>query len=173
MATLLTLDPVQNALEVRPLPSTGITQLQRYYEPVRHPTRPGLSLAGVQLGERLPPLGFPVLRPISVYKHAVAITPVGSWVRVVRSPKAHDSGLPHPFAGSAPTLDVSRPARRSLRVTACLLAESRNGSFPSKASAVSLPLRPLRLLPAGARVAGEELHLLKIDVFPRRTKGTS
>ncbi len=36
--------------EVRPLPSTGITRLQRYYEPVRHPTRPGLSLAGVRLG---------------------------------------------------------------------------------------------------------------------------
>jgi hypothetical protein len=42
-----------------------------------------------------------------------------------RSPRETcDSGLPHPFAGSAPTLRVSRPARRSLRVTACLLAES-------------------------------------------------
>jgi hypothetical protein len=90
-----------------------------------------------------------------------------------RSPKAHDSGLPHPFAGSASTFAVSRPAQRSLHVTACLLAESPNGSFPSKASVVSLPLRPLRLLPAGARVAGEELHLLKIDAFSRRTKGTA
>jgi hypothetical protein len=39
----------QTAPEVRPLPSTGITRFLRYYEPVRHPTRPGLSLAGVRL----------------------------------------------------------------------------------------------------------------------------
>src|SRR6266446_8700710 len=38
-----------NPPEVRPLPSTGVTRLPRYYEPVRLPTRPGLSLAGVRL----------------------------------------------------------------------------------------------------------------------------
>jgi hypothetical protein len=43
--------------------------------------------------------------------------------------------------------------------------------FPSKASAPSLPTAPLRLLPAEATVAGEELHLLKIDTFARRTTG--
>src|SRR5712672_4741137 len=31
-------------LELRSLPSTGITRLQRYYEPLRHPKAPGLSL---------------------------------------------------------------------------------------------------------------------------------
>jgi hypothetical protein len=36
-------------LELRSLPSTGITRLQRYYEPLRHPMAPGLSLAGFQL----------------------------------------------------------------------------------------------------------------------------
>src|SRR5207302_8472799 len=35
--------------ELRPLPSTGITRLQRYYEPLRHPRAPGLSLAGFRL----------------------------------------------------------------------------------------------------------------------------
>src|SRR5450756_6943 len=39
--------------ELRPLPSTGITRLQRYYEPLRHPKAPGLSLAGVRLLNRL------------------------------------------------------------------------------------------------------------------------
>jgi hypothetical protein len=34
-----------NAPEVRPLPSTGVTRFRRYYEPVRHPTRPSLLLA--------------------------------------------------------------------------------------------------------------------------------
>jgi hypothetical protein len=36
-------------LELRSLPSTGITQLQRYYEPLRHPRAPGLSLTGFRL----------------------------------------------------------------------------------------------------------------------------
>ena len=41
-------------LEPRPLPSTGVTRLRRYYGPLRHPKRPGLSLAGVRL--RVTPL---------------------------------------------------------------------------------------------------------------------
>jgi hypothetical protein len=31
------------------VPSPGVTRLQRYYEPLRHPTAPSLSLAGVWL----------------------------------------------------------------------------------------------------------------------------
>ena len=38
----------QMGLQRGPLPSTGVTRLQRYYEPLRHPGRPGLSLAGVR-----------------------------------------------------------------------------------------------------------------------------
>jgi hypothetical protein len=30
---------------LRPLPSAGVTQLHRYYEPLRHPTRPGSLVA--------------------------------------------------------------------------------------------------------------------------------
>src|SRR3984885_7619437 len=36
-------------LELRPLPSAGVTRLQRYYEPLRHPRAPSLSLTGVRL----------------------------------------------------------------------------------------------------------------------------
>ena len=36
-------------LELRSLPSTGIIRLQRYYEPLRHPKAPGLSLTGLRL----------------------------------------------------------------------------------------------------------------------------
>ena len=68
-------------LERRPLPSTGVTRLQRYYEPHRHPRWPGLSLTGVRLRVTRPHrLGFPVLRWIPVYRHAVVITPVARWV---------------------------------------------------------------------------------------------
>src|ERR1700731_840895 len=36
-------------LELRSLPSTGVTRFPRYYEPLRHPRAPGLSLTGVRL----------------------------------------------------------------------------------------------------------------------------
>jgi hypothetical protein len=35
--------------ELRSLPSTSVTRLQRYYEPLRHPRAPGLSLTGFRL----------------------------------------------------------------------------------------------------------------------------
>ena len=72
-------------LELGSLPSTGVTRLPRYYEPVRHPRRPGLSLAGVRLGSRFPPLGLPVLQQLPVCRHAVTITPVGPLDLIVRS----------------------------------------------------------------------------------------
>src|SRR5467141_3292297 len=53
-------------LEPRPLTSTGITRLQRYYEPPRHPSAPGLSLAGLRLIIPDHALGLPVLRALSL-----------------------------------------------------------------------------------------------------------
>ena len=50
-------------LELRPLPSTRVTRFPRYYEPLRHPRAPGLSLTGVRLVLSFPDLttlwGFP------------------------------------------------------------------------------------------------------------------
>ena len=53
-------------LELRPLPSPGITRLQRYYEPLRHLTAPGPSLTGVQLVIPDHALRLPVLRALSL-----------------------------------------------------------------------------------------------------------
>src|SRR5665648_296462 len=53
-------------LELRSLPSTGVTRLQRYYEPLRHPKAPGLSLAGVRLVVADHALGLPVFRALSL-----------------------------------------------------------------------------------------------------------
>ena len=39
------------------------TRLPRYYGPLRHPERPGLSLAGRRSVRAMPPPGFPVLHP--------------------------------------------------------------------------------------------------------------
>jgi hypothetical protein len=127
---------------------------------------------GRPVGSRTHPLGSPVLRPLSLCRHAVTITPVGSQPGWSRSPVSCDGGLPHPFAGSAPTLPVSRPARCSLTLRPACSRNRLKRSFTSEASVISLPPLPLRLLPAGTTVAGQELHLLKNGAFPRRTKGT-
>jgi hypothetical protein len=52
--------------ELRPLPSPGVTRLHRYYEPLRHPKAPGLSLAGVRLLIAEHTEGLPVLRALSL-----------------------------------------------------------------------------------------------------------
>src|SRR5450759_1755480 len=53
-------------LEPTPLPSTGVTRLPRYYEPLRHPKAPGLSLAGFRLVIADHALGLPVFRALSL-----------------------------------------------------------------------------------------------------------
>src|SRR5213592_500337 len=53
-------------LELRSLPSTGVTRLPRYCEPLRHPRAPGLSLAGIRLIFPDHALGLPVLRTLSL-----------------------------------------------------------------------------------------------------------
>jgi hypothetical protein len=92
--------------------------------------RPSLSLAGVWL-RGTPPhrMGFPCCVKISVYRHAVVITPVARWALIARGtvyssrlPVPSGCGLPHSVARSASTLVVSRPAQRSLAITACRLA---------------------------------------------------
>src|SRR5271168_3715153 len=77
------------------------------------------------------PHGFPVLRSISVYRHAVVITPVAHWALIARGtaysnrfPVPSGCGLPLANARSASTLVVSRPAQRSMAITACRFAES-------------------------------------------------
>src|SRR5580704_15063842 len=52
-------------LELRSLPSTRVTRFPRYYEPLRHPMRPGPSLAGVRLVIPDHAMGLPVLRALS------------------------------------------------------------------------------------------------------------
>jgi len=61
-------------LELRSLPSTGVTRLHRYYEPLRHPRAPGLSLAGVRLVTLTTPWGFPCFVRFPCV-HAAATTP--------------------------------------------------------------------------------------------------
>src|SRR5437868_7869595 len=67
-------------------------------------------------------------------------------------------------------LGVSRPAQRSLHVTACMLAKSPKRPSTPEAPTASFPPPPLRLLPGGANpVPGRDFHPQSTSAFSRRT----
>ena len=100
-------------LELRSLPSTGITRLQRYYEPLRHPRAPGLSLAGVRLVISDHALRLPVLRTLSLCT-CCRHYPGAATGRAVSLIHPAVSAFPDNPVGSACALSFSRFARRSL-----------------------------------------------------------
>jgi hypothetical protein len=100
-------------LQLKPLPSTGVTRLRRYYEPLRHPSQPGLSLASCQLIHTATTAGTSRVAYVPLCLHAVANTPAGL-MELVRSYDSISFGLPRNRGGSAPALVFSRPAQRSL-----------------------------------------------------------
>ena len=126
-------------LELRSLPSTGITRLQRYYEPLRHPRAPGLSLAGVRLVIADHALGLPVLRTLSLCT-CCRHYPGAATGRIASLSSPSRVSLPR--YGSRVGLRIVRFEACSAftRVTACTLALSPYfvTRYP-KASATSLP----------------------------------
>ena len=94
-------------LEPRSLPSTGITQLQRYYEPLRHPTASGLSLTGVRLIILDHAVGLPVLRALSL-RTCRRQYPGAAAGRNPRSSRPTVSAFPERVVGSACTSSFSR-----------------------------------------------------------------
>jgi hypothetical protein len=97
-------------LELRSLPSAGVTRFPRYYEPLRHPRAPGLSPHGRPVGPVIPDLttlwGFPCCARFPCVR-AAATTPVQRLGVVV----AH---LTQPYQPSPITL-LGRPAHRPFR----------------------------------------------------------
>ena len=113
-------------------------------------------------------MGFPVLRLLSSFMHAVATTPVELLVALFARFTINDS-LPRINAGSASTLPFSRPAQRSLTLRPACSPSSFSEPSTPWASAASLPPRLLWLLPVGAKVTGQVSHLLENSAFARRT----
>ncbi len=89
--------------------------------PPPHPARPVPH--GRPVGEHTPPVGLPVLRWISFVYMPSPIPRRDRRMHALLS-FSNDGGLPRLTIGSAPALTFSRPAQRSLRVTACILAGS-------------------------------------------------
>ena len=134
------------ALELRPLPSAGVTRLHRYYGPLRHPARPDLTLAGCRLARVTPPAGLPVLRPSPSSTRAAATTPaepVGA--RVARFPTA--GSLPRISGGSASASLRFEACSAFTRVAARVVAE------PPEAALVVGVLQPMSLPPSSAPTA--------------------
>ena len=100
-------------LQLRLLPSAGVTRLRWYYEPLRHPSRPGLSLTSCPLIDTAITAGTSRVAHGPLCLHAVANTPAGR-MEFIRSYDSIRFGLPTNRGGSAPALSVSRPAQRSL-----------------------------------------------------------
>lgn len=89
--------------EPRLLPSTGITRLPRYYEPLRHPIAPGLSVTGFRLVfTPRPREGLPVLLRSSSCMHAVATTPTEVQGASFRSLPLELAAFPDFLAGRLP-----------------------------------------------------------------------
>src|SRR5436309_1551769 len=154
-------------LELRPLPSPGITRLQRYCEPLRHPSAPGLSLTGVRLIVLITRRGFPCCVRFPCV-HAAATTPVQQMGVLVAQNHPSVSAFPDSTIGSACTSTFSRFARRLLALRP---AHSRGHQirdlYPGASDISSPPCLP-RLLPAGA-IAGWALHPLENAALSRRT----
>jgi len=116
--------------------------------------QPGLALAGLRLAVHArPPPGASRVASISLRIHAAANTPV-EWMAASFARFTIHGSLPRINGRSASTSPFSGPAQRSLHVAACMLVKSPTWPSTPKASAASLPPRLLRLLPAGAKVAG-------------------
>src|SRR5207344_113120 len=151
-------------LELRPLPSAGVTRLPRSYGPLRHPRRPDLSLASCQLIPTAITVGASRVASGLLCVHAIALTPAGS-MELVRSSISIASGLPRVTVRSAPAIVFSRPAQRSLtlwparsRILLATLSTESSDSFVASAAA-SIATGWSEPVP------GRELHPLKSSAF--------
>jgi hypothetical protein len=156
-------------LELRFLPSTGITRLRRYYEPLRHPKAPGLSLTGVRLVILVPRQGASrVARALLVY---------------MLSPLPRRSGWAYSFAHFTQPCQLSpirlsgQPAHWHFR--GLLSVHSRYGLHTRAVTLFSDPLSEgfnhfvtsivASLLLGRSDLAGWDLHPLENAAFSRRT----
>ena len=103
--------PHSSARGTSTLPNNAL--LSAHYGPLRHPIRPGLSLASCQLIPTAITAGASRVASGLLCVHAIAITPAGS-MELVRSSIPIACSLPCVTVRSAPAIVFSRPAQRSL-----------------------------------------------------------
>jgi hypothetical protein len=157
------------SFQLRPLPSTGVTRLHRYNEPLRHPIRPGLSLASCPLIHTAITAGTSRVAHGPHCLHAVATTPADPMetCSLVHSHRLRPSPNRRRVG---PCIVLFEACSAFTHVTACMLTESPMRPSTPKASAASLPPLLLRLLPGGANQFPGGISLpLRTSTFSRRT----
>src|SRR5437879_5511830 len=97
--------------------------LQRYYEPLRHPKAPGLSLAGIRLVIAGHTLGLPVLRTLSLCT-CCRHYPGAAAGRTLRSASPSRISLPRKGCRVGLRIVLFEACSAFTRVTACTLALS-------------------------------------------------
>ena len=168
MPNLLSFSTYCVDLELRPLPSTGITRLPRYYKPLRHPKAPEPSLTSSRLVIPDHVKGLPVLRTLSLCacrRHYPGAA-TGGPASLIRPAV---SAFPDRVVGSACASSVSRLTQRSLTLRP---AHSRCHRIPWPASRRLQPFRYLHDCSGCFRLehfAGWESHPLESAAFARRT----
>src|SRR5215467_12750633 len=111
-------------LELRPLPSTGVTQLQRYYEPLRQPQGARPVPHGLPVGRCSDhAMGLPVLRTLSLCT-CCRHYPGAASGRMIFARNPAVSAFPERVVGWACASSFSRLARRSLALRPAQLALS-------------------------------------------------
>jgi hypothetical protein len=145
------------------------SRLHQYYEPLRHPSQPSLSLTSCQLIHIAITAGTSRVASDPLCLHAVANTPAGPMetCSLILSHRLR----PSPNRRRVGSCIVGFEACSAFtHVTACMLAESPMRPSTPKASAASLPPPLLRLLPSGANQFPGGISLpLRISAFSRRT----
>ena len=153
-------------LEPRPLPSTGVTRLPRYYGPIRHLKCARPIPRGNPVGRPRPRARLPVLRAFPCVR-AAAITPAEPRRSCLAHPSS-DMAFPVRVVGSACASSFSRPARRSLTLRPAHSLSHQSWSRYSEASASPLPPECLGCFRL-EQFAGWDSHPLKTAALARRT----
>jgi hypothetical protein len=138
--------------EVRVLPSTGITRLQRSYYPVRLPPMPPPEATLRPLPSHQ--TGLPRL-PEPPFQRAVPTTPAdraGAYVDCFPASRS----LPLVAGGSASALSLSRPAQASLTLRPA-------GSLSRPQATFVTRLQPMRLPAQAARQLPDQSTTLRVD----------
>ncbi len=169
MPNLLSLIAYCVCPELRPLPSTGITRLHRYYEPLRHPIAPRPSLTGVRLLDPSnTPWGFPCCVRFPLCTCCRHYPGAATGFQSAQSPNR--VSLPRSEFPVGLRIVLFEACSAFTRVAACTLAPS-----PYIVTSISRRLQPFRYLHSCSgsfrleQFAGWDSHPLENAAFPRRT----
>src|ERR1700736_5523727 len=151
--------------EVRVLPSTSITRLQRSYDPVRLPPMPPPEATLRPLPSHQ--AGLPRL-PEPPFQRAVPTTPAdraGAYVDCFPASRS----LPQMAGGSASALSLSRPAQASLTLRPAGSLSRPQATFVTRLQPMRLPTRAARQLPdqpTTLRVVGAHCRFRSLALQP-------